>query len=239
MKSNFPRCAFWAVVFCCWFGWKPAAGQQPATTHSPPKMADGQPVYKMVGETTLLHPDILFDAKTRKVLSQPSRASQAAKQKAEEAKVDLGAAISIIRQNGGISPQVQQAVAALKKSEIEIAELQTLAQQIEAERVARTVEAGEQNAIANQYFAKLKEVEQRSVELQEQAATLEAREHFFSTGFYASLAAIGMGLLGFFLQLPTVLLDRKLKQLELIKLEREISAKPGKPKTLPIKRTAA
>lgn len=234
MKIRWFWCVFAVAVFGLAVGVDSASCQTPA-----PLMADGQPAYKLVGDTTLLHPKILFNPDAMRRLSQPSAAAKEAEKKASSAKVDLSAAIAIIRQNGGFSAEDQQAVAALQKSEQEINELQTLTKQIEAERVARTVEAGEQNAIANEYFAQLKEVERRRAALEEQAAELEAREHFFSTGFYASLAAIGMGVLGFFLQLPTVMLDRRLKQLELVKLENEINAQSDKPKTLLLKRKAA
>lgn len=205
-------------------------GQQ--NTGSNLTMPDGRPAYLNVGDKRLLHPQLLFDRETIERMSRPSPASQAAETKAETAKVDLSAAIAIIQKNGGFTAENQQAIAALKKSETRIAELQQLTKQVEAERVARTMQAGEQTAIANQYYEKLKEVEARSLELEEQAAQLESREHFFSTGFYASLAAIAIGVVGFFMQLPTVMLDRELKRLELVKMQRELSEESEPSETL-------
>lgn len=204
---------------------KPLSELQAQPQQTPaPNLENGQPAYKMVGRDTLVNPKLLFDPELSKQFRRRSQASQTAEEKARTAKVDLSAAIAIIQQNGALSGGNQQLVAALRESENTIGELETLTQQIEAERVARSVEAGEQNEIAEQYYTKLQEVEERSRELAEEAANLETRELFFSTGFYASLAAIGMGVVGVFLQLPTVLLDRQLKRLELIKLRKEIDA---------------
>ena len=66
-------------------------------------------------------------------------------------------------------------------------------------------------------------LEKERDELEAAKELLESRERFFATGFYSSILAIGLAIAGFVLNLPTLKLDRKLKQLQIVEKERSLN----------------
>jgi len=73
--------------------------------------------------------------------------------------------------------------------------------------------------------AKRSFLEKQKTELEAQKKDLEQNQKFFSTGFFTSLGVLALTIAGAIVKLPTVMLDRKYRKLEILKKRVEIKIK--------------
>ncbi len=66
------------------------------------------------------------------------------------------------------------------------------------------------------------QLEAEKAALEQQKQSLERREAFFQTGFFASVGAIVFGVVGMLMRIPNARLDREYKPLQIAKLRAEL-----------------
>ena len=114
-----------------------------------------------------------------------------------------------------LKQQLEESQVELKEIQNDIEETNRLAELLEAERVKIENRKIELEADKDR-------LEQEKIALQKEKEQLEGQKELFSMGFYASLLAAILAIIGLVSRLPNMKLEREMMKLQLVEKERSI-----------------